>query len=131
MEAFELHALAGSSAEDSEHLPYGVVRLSERGLVEHLNRAEAERLGVQRWRTLGRDYFRDVAGPSARGLARTIGALAPGEHTSHTATLGGFRRNREGTLLRVEAWRLASGKVVLCLRPETGAVQRAPERAVA
>src|SRR5436190_956442 len=75
-----------------DRLPFGVIRLSPTGVVERLNRTEAERAGIQRWRALGRDYFRDVA-PSARDLAAEISKLPPGSRARIFHTFRGFHRN--------------------------------------
>jgi photoactive yellow protein len=44
-----------------DELPFGVICLSRAGKVLRMNRTEAERTGIQRWRAIGRDFFRDVA----------------------------------------------------------------------
>ena len=44
-----------------DELPFGVICLSNAGKVLRMNRTEAERTGIQRWRAIGRDFFRDVA----------------------------------------------------------------------
>ena len=58
-------------------LPFGVVCLDEGMKVLRMNRTESEKSGIQRWRALGRDYFRDVApGPTNRTLAEHVAAFA-------------------------------------------------------
>lgn len=63
-----------------DDLPFGVVCLDERMTVVRMNRAESQASGIQRWRAVGRDFFRDVApGPTNRRLAEHIAAFATGE----------------------------------------------------
>ncbi len=63
-------------------LPFGVVCLSSTGTVLRMNRAESEASGIQRWRAIGRDFFRDVApGPTNRTLAEAVCAFM----TTHAA----------------------------------------------
>ena len=57
-------------------LPFGVVCLDECMTVVRMNRAESEASGIQRWRAIGRDFFRDVApGPRNRMLAEAVAAF--------------------------------------------------------
>lgn len=57
-------------------LPFGVVCLGEDNRVLRMNRAESEASGIQRWRAMGRDFFRDVApGPTNRTLAEAVAAF--------------------------------------------------------
>lgn len=59
-----------------DDLPFGVVCLSGSGTVLRMNRTESEKSGIQRWRAIGRDYFRDVApGPTNRALADAVAAF--------------------------------------------------------
>ncbi len=58
-------------------LPFGVVCLDPRMTVVRMNRAESEASGIQRWRAIGRPFFRDIApGPTNRSLADHILAFA-------------------------------------------------------
>jgi photoactive yellow protein len=57
-----------------DELPFGVVCLSRAGTVLRMNRTESERSGLQRWRVLGRDFFRDVA-PASAELAEKVRAF--------------------------------------------------------
>ena len=60
-----------------DSLPYGVVCLDETLRVVRMNRAESDASGIQRWRALGRAFFRDVApGPTNRQLADHVLAFA-------------------------------------------------------
>ena len=62
---------------DLDALPFGVVCLDARGKVVRMNRVESEASGIQRWRALGRDFFRDVApGPTNGQLAQQVAAFA-------------------------------------------------------
>ena len=62
-----------------DELPFGIICLSSRMTVLRMNRTEAERSGIQRWRAIGRDFFRDVApGPTNRALAEHVRAFAAG-----------------------------------------------------
>ena len=99
-----------------DQLPFGVVCLSPKGTVERLNRAEAERAGIQRWRALGRDYFRDVAGPTAPQLAEHVHALAPNTSTRIFHTFRGFHRSDDAV---IDMSRCNAGRVYLCIRATT------------
>lgn len=61
-------------------LPFGVVALdsqADRLTVARMNRAESEASGIQAWRAIGRDFFRDVApGGTNSALAEHIRAFA-------------------------------------------------------
>jgi photoactive yellow protein len=58
-------------------LPFGVVCLDGRMKVVRMNRTESEASGIQRWRAIGRDFFRDVApGPTNQVLAEYVAAFA-------------------------------------------------------
>src|ERR1041384_4764684 len=65
-----------------DQLPFGVVCLDvgHEMKVVRMNRTESEASGIQRWRAIGREFFRDVApGPTNRELADAIRAFAAGE----------------------------------------------------
>ena len=63
-----------------DDLPYGVVCLNESLTVVRMNRAESEASGIQRWRAMGRDFFRDVApGATNRALAEAVAAFNTGD----------------------------------------------------
>ena len=74
-----------------DKLPFGVVVLDPAGRVERYNQPEAARSGIQRWRALGRDYFRDVACASS-DLAERVEQLMPGSCASIEHTFRGFHR---------------------------------------
>ena len=60
-------------------LPFGVVCLDDQMTVVRMNRVESEASGIQRWRAIGRDFFRDVApGPTNLTLAQQVRAFAGG-----------------------------------------------------
>jgi PAS domain-containing protein len=99
-------------------LPFGVVCLSPAGVVERFNRAEAERTGIQRWRALGRDYFRDVAGPAGSELAAMLASLKPGAATRVRHTFRSYHRSTEA---EVEAARCEAGRTYLCIRVKRAA----------
>jgi PAS domain-containing protein len=95
-----------------DHLPFGVIRLDPAGRIERFNQPEAARSGIQRWRALGRDYFRDVA-QSSDELAATIHALSPGSCTSIEHT---FRGYRHATHAMVDVSRSTDGHVYMRIR---------------
>lgn len=97
-----------------DRLPFGVIRLGPTGTVERLNRTEADRAGIQRWRAIGRDYFRDVAGTNAPDLAAHVHALAPGASARVFHTFRGFHRADAAV---VDMARCEAGRVYLCIRP--------------
>ena len=90
-----------------------MVCLSPQGTVERLNRAEAERAGVQRWRALGRHYFRELAGPTAPQLAEQIDALAPNTSARIFHTFLGYRKSSDAV---IDMTRCKAGRVYLCIR---------------
>jgi hypothetical protein len=96
-----------------DRLPFGVVRLGPSGAVERFNRAEAQRTGIQQWRALGRDYFRDVAGPAAADLEAHVTALAPGGRATVFHTFRSFRHADDAV---VDMSRCEAGRVYLCIR---------------
>lgn len=96
-----------------DELPFGVVRVSADGTVERFNRAEASRVNLQRWRVLGRNYFRDVAGANAAELAAYAETLAPGATARVHHTFRGYHREDHAV---VELTRMASGSLYLCIR---------------
>ncbi|MBX3159441.1 MAG: PAS domain-containing protein [Deltaproteobacteria bacterium] len=96
-----------------DQLPFGVIRIGPGGTVERFNRAEAERTGIQQWRAIGRDYFRDVAGPAAGDLAARVEALAPGDRAVVFHTFRGFRHTDDAV---VDMSRCEAGRVYLCIR---------------
>lgn len=96
-----------------DRLPFGVVCLSPDGIVTRLNRAEAERRGIQRWRAIGRDYFREVAGTNAGELATHVGKLVPGNSTRVFHTFRGYHRADDAV---IDMSRCDAGRVYLCIR---------------
>lgn len=117
MSSHDVTQLENTGVEELDRLPFGVAQLAADGTVRHLNRAEAARLGVQRWRAIGRNYFRDLAGSAAPSLSQAARSLAPGERTHLALSLAGYRWNREGTAVEVDLWRSTSGKLLLCVHP--------------
>lgn len=95
-----------------DRLPFGVVRLGPTGRIERYNLVEAQRAGIQRWRVLGRDFLRDVAGRNTAALASAIDALPPGATIRVRHTFRGFVRAEEAV---IEMSRAASGHVYLCI----------------
>ena len=77
-----MQSLTFDDLDDSalDQLPFGVVCLDERMKVVRMNKTESEASGIQRWRAIGREYFRDVApGPTNRELADAIQAFTHGQ----------------------------------------------------
>jgi photoactive yellow protein len=101
-------------------LPFGVVCVGANGLVERYNRSEAQRAGTQRWRVLGRDYFRDVAGPAAPALAERVRAVEPGGSARVFHTFRGFHREDDAV---IDIARCPDGeRVYLCIRTTSRAM---------
>ena len=96
-----------------DRLPFGVVCLSADGTVERFNRIEAERCGIQRWRAIGRDYFRDVVGAPAQRLAGTVRSVAPGMSERTFCTFRSFHRIDDAV---IDIFRCADGRVYLHIR---------------
>lgn len=96
-----------------DRLPFGVVCLSPDGTVERLNRVEAERSGIQRWRAIGRNYFHDVVGPPAPRLADTVRSVAPGTSERTFYTFHGFHRADDAV---IDIFRCEAGRVYLHIR---------------
>jgi hypothetical protein len=105
-----LFSLDALDDEALDHLPFGVVRLDPAGRIERFNQPEADRSGIQKWRALGRDYFRNIAG---NDLAEAIAALPPGECTTIGTTFKGYHRNDRAL---VDASRSPDGHVYLRIR---------------
>ena len=98
-----------------DRLPFGVVCLSPDGTVERYNRAESERAGIQRWRALGRDFFRDVAIRDGATLAKYVSALGTDAHVRVFHTLHASHRADDAV---IDISRCAAGKVTLVIRFE-------------
>lgn len=101
-----------------DHLPFGVIRLGPTGRVERYNRAEAERAGMQRWRVLGRDFYREVVGIEGAALAAEVAAVPVGTKVRVHHRLRRYRKTEEVT---IEVARTASGGAYLCIEPESKA----------
>lgn len=98
-----------------DRLPFGVVCLSPEGTVERYNRAESDRAGIQRWRALGRDFFRDVAIRDGAALAAHVSALGPTAHVRVFHTLHNAHRADD---VVIDISRCAAGKITLVIRSE-------------
>lgn len=96
-----------------DQLPFGVVRLGPTDIVERYNLAEAQRAGTQRWRALGRDFFRDLAGPNGTELAARVHALPRGEKARVFHTFLGYRRSDDAV---IDMSRCEEDRVYLCIR---------------
>jgi photoactive yellow protein len=103
-------------------LPFGVVCLDDRMTVVKMNRVESEASGIQSWRAIGRDFFRDVApGPTNAALAQEVRAFAANPRTApckpsppirHT-----FKRRAGADTATIELVRGARrDRVYLCIR---------------
>lgn len=101
-----------------DDLPYGVVRLGPDGVVERYNQAEARRAGVQRWRALGRNFFRDLAGVDADELAAHVRSLRRGQRVRVMHT---FRRYRGSDPAVIDMARSDEDRVYLCIRSSRSA----------
>lgn len=98
-----------------DRLPFGVVCLSPEGTVERYNRAESECAGIQRWRALGRDFFRDVAARDGAALAEYVAAVAPDAHARVFHTLRAGHRADDAV---IDISRCPAGRVTLCIRSD-------------
>ena len=104
-------------------LPFGVVCLDDRMKVVRMNRTESEASGIQRWRAIGRDFFRDVApGPANQRLAQHVAAFASAvPKTQPGATCGEIphtfprRAGADPTIVSLARGR-TSDRVYLCIR---------------
>ena len=94
---------------------FGVVCLSPEGTVERYNRAESERAGIQRWRALGRDFFRDVAIRDGVALEKYVSALGANAHVRVFHTLHHAHLADDAV---IDISRCAAGKVTLVIRSE-------------
>lgn len=103
-------------------LPFGVVCLDDRMTVVRMNRVESEASGIQRWRAIGRDFFRDIApGPTNAALAEQVRAFAVDPKISPCRSSGPIRhtfKRRAGadtaTIELVQGQR--RDRVYLCIR---------------
>ena len=99
-------------------LPFGVVCLDQHMTVVRMNRAESEASGIQRWRAIGRDFFRDVA-PNAtnRRLADQVAAFATQTVTAAPPISHTFPRRAGADLTTIELLHGRSpDRVYLCIR---------------
>jgi len=99
-------------------LPFGVVCLDERGRVVRMNRAEEQASGIQRWRALGRQFFRDVApGPTNRELAERVCAFvaSPRDEAGPIAHTFPRRAGADRTQIELHHGK-APDRVYLCIR---------------
>jgi photoactive yellow protein len=96
-----------------DELPFGVVRLGPTGIVERYNLTESQRAGIQRWRALGRDFFRDLAGANASELSAQVEALPRGGHARVYHTFHGYRRADHAV---IDMARCEADRVYLCIR---------------
>jgi len=94
-------------------LPFGVVCLDQDNRVVRMNRIESEKSGIQRWRALGRDFFRDLAGPDAGELAAQVQALSRGARTRVYHRFRGFHRADDAV---IDMSRCEADRVYLCIR---------------
>ena len=98
-----------------DELPFGVVCLDKRMKVVRMNRAESEASGIQRWRAIGREYFRDVApGPTNRELADAIQAFTRGQGPRAVSHV--FQRRAGADATQIELVRGRDAAVYLCIR---------------
>lgn len=103
-------------------LPYGVVCLDPQMHVVRFNRAESLASGIQQWRAIGRDFFRDVApGPTNAALAEQVQAFtrcAPARPCAKSATIRHtFRRRAGADTATIELVRgRDSNRVYLCIK---------------
>ena len=104
-----LFALDDLDDEALDDLPFGVVRLDPAGRIERMNRPEASRSGIQRWRALGRDYLKDVVRASSE-LAQAIETTPPGTCARVAATFRGYHREDHA---HVDISRAGDGRVYL------------------
>ena len=102
-----------------DQLPFGVVCLDttdERMKVTRMNRTESEASGIQRWRAIGRAFFRDVApGPTNRRLADAIRAFAAGEGPRSVSHVFERRAGADATQIELVHAR-DTAAVYLCIR---------------
>lgn len=98
-----------------DHLPFGVIRIGPTGRVERYNRAEAERSGMQKWRVLGRDFYRELIGDEGPALAAEVAAVPPGERARVQHR---FRRYRKTEDVTIDVARIPGGGAYLCIASE-------------
>ena len=98
-----------------DQLPFGVVCLDDKLQVVRMNKTESDASGIQRWRAIGRGYFRDVApGPTNRTLAEHIQAFRAGKAAAvvdHT-----FKRRAGVDQAQIELVRGRDEAVYLCIK---------------
>lgn len=96
-----------------DHLPFGVIRLGPTGRVERYNRTEAERAGMQKWRVMGRDFYREVV--RDEGLAAEVAAVPIGEKARVHYRMRRYRKTEDVT---IEVARTQAGGAYLCISPD-------------
>jgi photoactive yellow protein len=101
-----------------DHLPFGVIRLGPTGRVERYNRTEAERAGMQKWRVLGRDFYREVVGAEGAALAAEVAALPIGVKARVQHRLQRYRHSGNTEEVTIEVARTREGGAYLCIAPD-------------
>jgi photoactive yellow protein len=98
-----------------DELPFGVVCLDKRMKVVRMNKTESQASGIQRWRAIGREFFRDVApGPTNQELADAVRAFADGR--GQRAVSHVFKRRAGTDATQIELVRGRDAAVYLCIR---------------
>jgi len=105
MDMLDQRALDDLDDPALDGLTCGVVRVSQTGRIERYNRAEAQRAGTQRWRVLGRDFFRELVGGEGAQLAAEVQSVPPGDRARFEHRLRAHRREQPVTIevVRTEA----------------------------
>ncbi|HUS32757.1 MAG TPA: PAS domain-containing protein [Kofleriaceae bacterium] len=98
-----------------DQLPFGVVCLDEHLKVVRMNKTESDASGIQRWRAMGREFFRDVApGPTNRELADAVRAFADGSGPRAVSHV--FHRRAGDDATQIELVHGRDAAVYLCIR---------------
>ncbi len=99
-----------------DKLPFGVVRLGPEHQVERYNRAESERAGIQRWRALGLDFFRALAGANSSEPAAEADTLPRGGRKRVFHTFVGYHKTDDAV---IDMSRCEADRVYLVISPTT------------
>jgi photoactive yellow protein len=111
--AAELAALRGFSPAQLDDLPYGVVRLDDRGAVQGCNRYEREFRGATSAAAIGRNYFTEVAPCTGNQVFRGCFARAVEAGTADCLFSYTFSYRMKPTAVKVHLHREADTNWVL------------------
>jgi len=101
-EGLSIESLGGVTEEDLEQLPFGAVRIDEKGAILSFNQAEEARFRFKRAAVIGRSFFEDVAPcTSVRAFRGRFDELVEAGRSGQADLEFVFERPNESQLVRV------------------------------